>query len=184
MPTAAGALVVWAWRIPPAPCRWTSRGQRPNFAVGCGYKYLNGGRERRPSPGPIPSTPLAWTQGNCGNRSRLDGHAAPFEFTPNYRARVGRRPLHVRHAACCPLAGAECGVDTVLAARSAGRHAGPAGEIARTHETLHTSGRRAYAAIKASRCRHRVRVIARQPGEASQRKKAATPSCKPSSSAA
>jgi kynureninase len=52
-----------------------------DFAIGCGYKYLNGG----------PGAPaFVWVHPRHADRfwqplAGWWGHAAPFEFTPDYR---------------------------------------------------------------------------------------------------
>ena len=92
-----------------------------DFAVGCGYKYLNGG----------PGAPaFAWI--NPKLLARMDreqwrqplsgwlGHAAPFEFTPDYTPAEGIARFICGTPPMLSLAALECGVDTVLAADAHG----------------------------------------------------------------
>jgi kynureninase len=117
----AGALVVWdlAHSAGAVPVDLTRA--EADFAVGCGYKYLNGG----------PGAPaFAWAHPK--HTSRMDagqlwqplsgwlGHAAPFEFTPNYRPAAGVARFICGTPPVISMAALECGVDTVLAAQSQG----------------------------------------------------------------
>jgi kynureninase len=92
-----------------------------DFAIGCGYKYLNGG------PG-APAFAWAhprhtawmdragWSQPLAG----WFGHAAPFEFTTGYRPAAGMARFNCGTPPVLSLAALECGVDTVLAAERYG----------------------------------------------------------------
>ncbi len=87
---AAGALTVWdlAHSAGAVPVDLHAAGA--DFAVGCGYKYLNGG----------PGAP-AFVWAHPRHTARMDreglrqplsgwlGHAAPFEFAPSYRPAAG-----------------------------------------------------------------------------------------------
>jgi len=123
---AAGALVVWDLAHSAGAVPVNLRGDGPveeaaDFSVGCGYKYLNGG----------PGAPaFAWA--HTRHTQRMDaqqlwqplsgwlGHAAPFEFTPNYRPAAGVARFVCGTPPVLSMAALECGVDTVLAAEPHG----------------------------------------------------------------
>jgi len=87
---AAGALTVWDLAHSAGAVPVDLHGANADFAVGCGYKYLNGG----------PGAPaFVWVHPR--HTARMDreglrqplsgwlGHAAPFEFAPSYRPAQG-----------------------------------------------------------------------------------------------
>ena len=116
---AAGALMVWdlahSAGALPVRLRVDDEMATPDFAVGCGYKYLNGG----------PGAP-AFVWAHPKHTARMDregwrqplsgwmGHAAPFEFTPDYRPAAGIGRFLCGTPPILSLAALECGVDTVL----------------------------------------------------------------------
>jgi kynureninase len=118
---AAGALAIWdlCHSAGAVPVDLTSDGA--DFAVGCGYKYLNGG----------PGAP-AFIWAHPRHTARMDreqwrqplsgwlGHAAPFEFTTDYRPAAGVARFVCGTPPILSLAALECGVDTVLAAEAYG----------------------------------------------------------------
>jgi len=112
----AGALVVWdlAHSAGAVPVDLHAAGA--DFAIGCGYKYLNGG----------PGAPaFVWAHPRHAERfwqplSGWMGHAAPFEFTPGYRPAPGISRYQCGTPAVLSLAALECGVDTLLAAEPLG----------------------------------------------------------------
>jgi kynureninase len=111
-----------------------------DFAVGCGYKYLNGG----------PGAPaFVWAHPRHADRfwqplSGWMGHAAPFEFTPDYRPAPGITRYLCGTPAVLAMAALECGVDTVLAAEAVG------GMAALRAKSLAMT--RAFAALVEARC--------------------------------
>jgi kynureninase len=123
---AAGALTIWdlAHSAGAVPIDLKGGGHSDaaaDFAVGCGYKYLNGG----------PGAP-AFVWAHPARTARMDalalgqplsgwlGHAAPFDFAPGYRPASGIARFACGTPPIVSLAALECGVDTVLAAEALG----------------------------------------------------------------
>jgi kynureninase len=87
-----------------------------DFAIGCGYKYLNGG----------PGAPaFVWVHPR--HRESFEqplsgwwGHAAPFEFTPEYRPAPGIARYLCGTQPVLAMTALECGLDTFLAAQPLG----------------------------------------------------------------
>ncbi|MDO9403380.1 MAG: kynureninase [Polaromonas sp.] len=113
---AAGALAVWdlAHSAGAVPVDLTAAGA--DFAVGCGYKYLNGG----------PGAP-AFVWAHPAHASRFSqplsgwwGHAAPFAFVPGYEPAPGIARYLCGTQPMISLAALECGLDSVLAAEPLG----------------------------------------------------------------
>lgn len=108
----AGGLTVWDLAHSAGALPVDLHGSHADFAVGCGYKYLNGG----------PGAPaFVWAHPRHAERfwqplSGWMGHAAPFEFTPDYRPAPGIARFLCGTPPVLSLAALECGVDTVLAA--------------------------------------------------------------------
>ncbi|MBK9572872.1 MAG: kynureninase [Rhodoferax sp.] len=113
---AAGVLTVWdlAHSAGAVPVDLTTA--RADFAIGCGYKYLNGG----------PGAPaFVWVNPRHADRfwqplSGWWGHAAPFAFTPDYQPAPGIGRYLCGTQPMISMAALECGVDSVLAAEAIG----------------------------------------------------------------
>jgi len=113
---AAGALTVWdlAHSAGALPVALAADGA--DFAVGCGYKYLNGG----------PGAPaFCWVHPAHASRAWQPlagwfGHAAPFAFTPGYQPAPGIQRYLCGTPPVLAMAALECGVDTLLAAQPLG----------------------------------------------------------------
>jgi kynureninase len=109
---AVGALTVWDLAHSAGAVPVELNDSDADFAIGCSYKYLNGG------PG-APAFVWVHTR-NAGQfeqpLSGWWGHAAPFEFTPHYRPAPGVGRYLCGTQPIVALAGLECGLDTVLAA--------------------------------------------------------------------
>ena len=112
----AGALTVWDLAHSAGAVPVDLQGANADFAIGCGYKYLNG------SPG---APAFVWAHPRHASRfwqplAGWMGHAAPFQFTPGYKPAEGISRYLCGTPAVLSLAALECGVDTVLAAEAYG----------------------------------------------------------------
>ena len=112
----AGLLTVWDLAHSAGAVPVDLNGAQADFAVGCGYKYLNGG----------PGAPaFVWAHPKHANRfwqplAGWWGHAAPFEFTPDYRPAPGIARFLCGTQPILSMTALECGLDTVLAAEPLG----------------------------------------------------------------
>ena len=126
----AGGLMIWdlahsAGAMPIDISSGTGDGgqatEAADFAVGCGYKYLNGG----------PGAPaFVWAHPRHITRMNRDelrqplsgwmGHAAPFAFTSDYQPADGITRFLCGTPPILSLAALECGVDTLLLANDVG----------------------------------------------------------------
>jgi len=136
----AGALALWDLAHSAGAVPVDLSGSGADLAIGCGYKYLNGG----------PGAPaFVWVAPRHAERfwqplAGWMGHAAPFEFTPGYKPAPGIRRYLCGTPAVISLAALECGVDTVLAAEAHG------GMAALRQKSLALT--RAFAMLVEARC--------------------------------
>jgi kynureninase len=113
---AAGALTVWDLAHSAGAVPLNLSAAQADYAVGCGYKYLNGG----------PGAPaFVWVNPRHVDRfwqplAGWWGHAAPFEFTPDYRPAAGSQRYLCGTQAVVSLSLLECGLDVFAAAQSLG----------------------------------------------------------------
>jgi kynureninase len=88
---AVGALAVWDLAHSAGAVAVDVRGAEADFAVGCTYKYLNGG----------PGAPaFSYLAPHMAGRARNPlqgwlGHAAPFAFTPDYEPAPGAAGMRI-----------------------------------------------------------------------------------------
>jgi kynureninase len=113
---AAGALAVWDLAHTAGAVEVDLHGADADFAIGCGYKFLNGG----------PGAPaFVWVHPRHAERfwqplSGWMGHAAPFAFQPGYAPAPGIARFLCGTPAVLSLTALECGVDTLHAAAPLG----------------------------------------------------------------
>jgi kynureninase len=120
-----GALVIWdlahSAGVVPVTLPGSDLPEAPDFAVGCGYKFLNGG------PGApaflwVHPRHTRWMD-RAGSRQPLSGwlgHAQPFAFSTDYEPAPGAARFQCGTPPILSLAALECGVDACLAAEDAG----------------------------------------------------------------
>ena len=113
---AHGTLTVWDLAHSAGAVPVDLHAAQADFAVGCGYKYLNGG----------PGAPaFVWVNPRHTERfwqplAGWWGHATPFEFTPDYRPAPGITRYQCGTQPILSLTALDCGLDTMLAADSLG----------------------------------------------------------------
>ena len=117
----AGAIVVWDLAHSAGAVPVDLHGACADFAVGCGYKYLNGG----------PGAP-AFIWAHPAHTARMDregwrqplsgwlGHADPCAFSTHYHPAPGIARFVCGTPPVLSLAALECGIDSVLAANQSG----------------------------------------------------------------
>jgi kynureninase len=106
--TAAGALVVWDLSHSAGAIELDLNGAGAELAVGCGYKYLNGG------PGAPAFIYVAEAlQGELSNPLQgWMGHADPFAFVDDYRAAEGMLKFLTGTPSILALAALDAGLAT------------------------------------------------------------------------
>ena len=113
---ARGILTVWDLAHSAGAVPVDLHGAGADFAVGCGYKYLNGG----------PGAPaFVWVHPQHTDRfwqplSGWWGHATPFAFTPDYQPAPGITRYQCGTQPILNLTALDVGLDTVLAAEALG----------------------------------------------------------------
>ena len=112
----AGALVVWDLAHSAGAVEVDLHAADADFAVGCGYKYLNGG----------PGAPaFAWVHPRHADRfwqplAGWWGHATPFAFQSDYLPAPGIARYLCGTQPVLSMVALDCGLDTVLAAQPLG----------------------------------------------------------------
>ena len=109
---AAGALAIWDLCHSAGAMPVDLNGAGADFAVGCTYKYLNGG------PGsPAFLFVASRHQGDAQQPvTGWWGHAAPFAFEPGYRPQAGLRQFLIGTQPIVSMALVETGLDIHLSA--------------------------------------------------------------------
>jgi kynureninase len=108
----AGALAIWDLAHTAGAIPIDLNASEADFAVGCGYKYLNGGPGAPAFLWVAPRHQEAFAQPLSG----WLGHAAPFDFDPAYRPAPGISRYLCGTPPVLSLTALDCGVETVLAA--------------------------------------------------------------------
>jgi kynureninase len=113
---ATGILTVWDLAHSAGAVPVDLTGAKADFAIGCGYKYLNGG----------PGAPaFVWVHPKHTERfwqplAGWWGHAAPFAFTPDYRPAPGVNRYLCGTQPIINMAALDCGLNVYMAAEAFG----------------------------------------------------------------
>ena len=117
---AQGILCVWDLAHSAGAVPVDLNGAGADFSVGCGYKYLNGG----------PGAPaFVWVHPRHSSRPDMKfvqplsgwwGHAAPFQFTPDYQPAPGITRYLCGTQPIISLSALQCGLDVFTAADNLG----------------------------------------------------------------
>ena len=112
-----GVLTVWDLAHSAGAVPVDLNGAKADFAVGCGYKYLNGG----------PGAPaFVWVNPKHAARDVWQplagwfGHTAPFAFTADYQPAQGINRYLCGTPPVLSMTALECGLDSVIAAQALG----------------------------------------------------------------
>jgi kynureninase len=145
---AAGALAVWDLAHSAGAVPVDLHAANADFAVGCGYKYLNGG----------PGAPaFVWVHPRHANAfeqplSGWLGHAAPFAFTPDYQPAPGIGRYLCGTPPILSLTALQCGLDVFSAVQLLGGM-----PVLRTKSLALTDG---FIALVESRCNgHSLQLV-------------------------
>jgi len=109
---AHGALVLWDLSHSVGALPVDLNGANADFAVGCGYKYLNGG----PGAAAFLCVAERHQERLASPLTGWMGHAQPFEFTDGYAAAPGIARFLCGTPSILSLAALEVGVDLALEA--------------------------------------------------------------------
>lgn len=112
----AGALAVWDLAHSAGAVPVDLHGAGADFAIGCGYKYLNGG----------PGAPaFVWMHPRHAGRASQPltgwlGHAAPFAFTADYQPAAGIQQFQCGTPAVLAMTALDASLDVFDAAQALG----------------------------------------------------------------
>ncbi|MGJ3649983.1 kynureninase [Sphingomonas sp. GlSt437] len=109
---AAGALVLWDLSHSAGAVNIDLNACNVDVAVGCGYKYLNGG----PGAPAYQFVAKRWQDRLHNPISGWMGHARPFDFTDGYAPAPGIRRWLAGTPVITAMAALESGVDVMLSA--------------------------------------------------------------------
>ncbi len=116
----AGALAIWDLAHSAGAVPVDLAQADADFAVGCGYKFLNGGPG---APAFVWVNPRHFKHAGNAVQQPLQGwlgHAAPFAFSPDYAPAAGIQQYLCGTPSVLGMAALDCGLDTLLAAEPLG----------------------------------------------------------------